>query len=122
MTRAAVSMLVFGVYLVALGLVVMIAPNLVLRLVGIAPTGEVWIRVAGYLAFAIGYYYLRAARGDVRPFFGWTVQARLLVPPLFAAFVLLRLAGRPLLLFAAPDLAGALWTALALRADAREGR
>jgi hypothetical protein len=110
---------VFGIYLAALGAAVVVVPNLVLGIVGIAATREVWIRVAGVLACAIGYYYLRAASVDDRPFFRWTVHARLCVPPAFGAFVALGWAPPQLLLFAAPDLAGAIWTALALRRDAR---
>jgi hypothetical protein len=122
-SRAAVSIAAFGVYLVLLGLAVVIAPNPVIALCGLPATGEVWIRVAGFLAGAIGYYYLRAARGEVRPFFHWTVHARALVPPLFAGFVLMKLARPGLLLLAAGDAAGATWTWLALRSDGRsDGR
>jgi hypothetical protein len=116
-SRTATSGVVFGIYLVLLGAAVAIVPNLVLFIVGMPAPREVWIRVAGFLAGAIGYYYLRAASLDDRPFFRWTVHARLCVPPAFGAFVALGLAPWQLLLFAAPDLAGAIWTALALRAD-----
>jgi hypothetical protein len=109
---------VFGIYLMAIGAAVVLIPNVVLGLLRVVPTNEVWIRVAGSLAAAIGYYYVRAAMLDYRPFFRWTVHARLCFLSLCAAFVLLRLAPWQLLIFAAPDLAGALWTAAALRQDA----
>jgi hypothetical protein len=117
--RARTSILVFGLYLLALGAILLVAPNPLLGLFGIAATHEVWIRVIGFLAAALGYYYLSAARGDVRPFFRWTVHARATVPLLFAAFVLLGFAPPALMAFAAVDFAGALWTALALRSDGR---
>lgn len=115
MTRAARSILVFGGYLLALALAMLLAPNLLLGAFGIAPTGEVWIRVAGMLVGFIGVYYLRAARAGLTPFFGWTVPVRLSVPVFFAAFVALGMAPTVLLLFAAVDAAGALWTWSELR-------
>jgi hypothetical protein len=119
MSRSGVSILVFGIYLLVLGVLLIAIPNPLLGLVGLPATREVWIRVAGFLVAAIGYYDVRAARADLREFFRWTVHARCAVPPLFAAFVLTGLVGPGLLAFAAVDLSAAVWTALALRADAR---
>jgi hypothetical protein len=115
MTSAARSIQVFGVYLLLLGATLLAAPNLLLGAFGIAPTGEVWIRVAGMLVGFIGVYYLRAARAGLTPFFGWTVPVRLSVPVFFAVFVALGMAPAVLLLFAGVDAAGALWTWSALR-------
>src|SRR5439155_10870141 len=95
------------------------APNVLLGSVGLH-AGEVWIRVVGVLAAAIGYYYVRAARIELRAFFAWSVHARMGVPVLFLAFVAAGLVGPALLIFAAIDLAAALWTWSALRADARD--
>jgi hypothetical protein len=118
MSRATLSIVVFGVYLGVLGIVLVVVPNSAIGLAGLPPTDEVWLRIAGFLAAAVGYYYLQAARNDVRLFYRWTVHARALVPPLFAAFVL-----RPaLLIFAAVDGAGAAWTWLALRSDGRRAQ
>ena len=120
MSRAALSMLVFGIYLALLAVALLIAPNAVIGAFGLPPTSEVWIRVAAFLAGAIGYYYVRAALAEVRPFFHWTVHARLTVPLFFGAFVAFGLARPALMLLAAVDLVAALWTAWALRADAKE--
>ena len=115
MSPAARSVQVFGVYLAALGMLLMVAPNLLLSVFGIAPTGEVWIRVVGMLALLLGFYYLRAAGRELTEFFAWTVLARASVPLFFAAFVWLDGAPPMLLLFAAVDAAGAAWTWAALR-------
>lgn len=40
-----VSVLVYGLYLGALGIVYMVVPNVPLRLFGFEPTSEPWIRV-----------------------------------------------------------------------------
>jgi hypothetical protein len=122
MSRATLSIVAFGLYLIGLGVILVILPNPAIGLLGLPPTEDVWLRIAGFLAAAIGYYYLQAARNGVRLFYRWTVHARALVPPLFAAFVLFKLARPMLLIFAAVDAAGALWTWLALRSDERGAR
>jgi uncharacterized membrane protein HdeD (DUF308 family) len=119
MSRSAVSVLVFGIYLVVLGVVLIVAPNFPIGLFGIPETHEVWLRVAGFLVAAIGYYYLRAAREDARGFFRSTTHMRPLALPLFALFVWRGWAAPPLIAFAVVDLAGAAWTAIALRSDGR---
>lgn len=76
---------------------------------------DVWVRVAGLLIAIIGYLYLRAAFGEVRPYFQWTVEAR---PVVFLACVVLVLLGQTqpsLILFGAVDLVGAAWMWWALR-------
>jgi uncharacterized protein YjeT (DUF2065 family) len=54
MSRPALTLNWFGYYLMLLGLALMLAPNLLLRLFDIATTSEVWIRIVGVLAFNIG--------------------------------------------------------------------
>lgn len=61
MSKATISILVFGVYLVLLSAILILAPNVLLWFFGIPPTNEVWIRVAGVLALILGFYYLQPA-------------------------------------------------------------
>ena len=115
MTAATRSIQVFGAYLVLLGLALLLSPNTLLGLFGIAPTGEVWIRVVGMLAGILGVYYLQAAHAGLATFYRWTRPIRLSVPLFFAALFAAGLAPPVLLLFGAVDAAGALWTWAALR-------
>jgi hypothetical protein len=107
----------FALYLVAAGLTLLLFPRLPLVLLGLEIEGLAWIRILGMLVLVFAYYYLNLARNEVTSFFRWTVHTRSLVPLFFAAFI--GLAGMPavLMLFAIGDLAGALWTAWALRRD-----
>jgi hypothetical protein len=114
-SAAARSVFAFGVYFTLLGLTLFVAPNALLGLFGLPPTEEVWIRVAGILALAVGFYYLLAARAELAVFFRWSVYARAPVLPLFALLVVLGLAQPRLILFGLLDALGAIWTALALR-------
>jgi hypothetical protein len=57
MSKAAFTIKIFGIYLLLLGPVLMVAPNVLLSIFRIAPTEDVWIRVVGVLAFNIGIYF-----------------------------------------------------------------
>jgi hypothetical protein len=115
MSRAAKSLFVFGIYLCVLGLILLLAPNLLLRAFGAPPTNEVWIRVNGMFVLCLSFYYVLAARDELAVFIRWTVWARVAVIFYFAAFVLLVSAPKALLLFGLIDLLAAVWTWLALK-------
>ena len=116
---SALSVLVFGVYLALIGLLLALIPNLLLGLIGVPPTGEVWIRLAGMLILFMGFFYAQAGRHDLIPFLRWTLVTRSVAAVFVTGFVLGGLIGPIILLFWLGDLAGAVWTGLALR---REGR
>lgn len=118
MSKAAISMGVYSIYLLALGAVLVVVPNLLLGMLGIAETQEVWIRTAGVLLLLMGTLYLLAARQELRAVFHWSVLARLSVPLFLIAFVILGLAPPMLVLIGVIDALGAIWTAAGLRADA----
>jgi Na+-transporting NADH:ubiquinone oxidoreductase subunit NqrD len=118
MSQAAKSLFVFGVYLCALGLLLLLGPNLLLQLFGVPPTHEVWIRINGMFVLCLSFYYVQAARNELTTFIRWTIPARIAVIIYFAAFVLLVSAPKALLLFGLIDLLAALWTWLALKKDA----
>lgn len=119
MNSVAVSLLVFGIYCIANGLGFAFAPNFFLGLLGQPEATEPYIRIAGSLLLAVGYYYIQAARTDLRSFYMWTVQARVVVGLLFILFALLGWAPPILYIFTAIELLGALWTFLAFRATSR---
>ena len=122
MSRAATSILVFGVYLAAVGATLVLAPNLLLGLLGFPPTNEVWIRVAGVLVLILAYYFIQSVRRGTIDFWRWTTHVRFSLIFFFAAFVLLGWARPALLLLGVADFLGAIWTTWALRADAANGR
>ena len=117
MTAVGRSLFVFGWYLAGLGTLLVLVPNPMLGLFGLPPTDEVWIRVAGVLVLVIAYLDVRMGREDFVPYARLTVHARVAVLVLFVALVLAGLARPILILIGAIDLAGALWTAAAIRRD-----
>jgi hypothetical protein len=117
MTKAARSILVFGLYLIATGLVLIAVPDLLLAVIGLPPTTEPWIRVLGVPVGVIGAFYVAAARAGVVAFFRWTLWGRAIVLVAFISLVLLRLIPPVLILFGIVDAAGAAWTGAALRQE-----
>jgi hypothetical protein len=119
MSAAGLSVLVFGIYVVLNGAGFTLIPNTLLGLLGVPTTNEPWIRILGWVMVALGYYYIQTGRHDIRPFFMWTVYARVSVLIMFVIFCLLGWAPTTILIFGAVDLLGAVWTFLALRAKAK---
>lgn len=115
MSSVAISLLVFGIYLLVNGLGCAFVPNLYLGMFGQPPTIEPWIRNAGVLMLVIGYFYIQVARADLKPFYMWSVYARLATFAIFIFFIVMRWAPMTLGMFAAIDMLGAIWTYLALR-------
>jgi len=118
MSRAALSVVAFAVYLFVIGPVLVLAPNLLLQLFGFEPTSEVWIRIVGGLACFLGYYYLMSGREENTGFMRWTTRARPLLLVFFVVLAALGLSKPQLILFGLVDLGGAIWTWRALVADA----
>jgi hypothetical protein len=117
MDKAAKSIFVWGIYLMAIGGLLLIIPNFMLSLFGFPATKEVWIHVLGGVVVALGYYHIQAARHGLLPFFKWSTQGRAFTVVCFIAFVTLGLAKPTLLLFASADFFGALWTGMILRSS-----
>jgi hypothetical protein len=115
MSKAALSLRVFSLYMLALGLFLVLDPNLFLSFFAIPPTREVWIRVVGMLVLILGYYDFMASRAEDTGFFRWSVHVRLFAAVMLGIFVATGLAPAILILFGVIDGAAALWTAVSLR-------
>ena len=117
MNKSACSVFVFGLYLVLLGIILIVAPNFLLVPFFLPSTTEVWIRVVGVVVLFMAFYYIKAARTGMTDFFRWTVYVRPTLIIFFTVFVLLGYADPPLILFGVVDLVGAIWTGLALNSS-----
>ena len=114
MSRAARSVFVFGLYLIGTAAALILAPNVFLGLLRIAPTTEPWIRVLGVVIAVLGAYDVVAARAELDPFFRATVWGRCLVLVGFAGLAALALAPMTFIGVGVIDSLGALWTWSAL--------
>ncbi len=117
--QARLSVVVFGAYVIALGTALLLAPNFVLALFGIPATDEVWIRILGTVLAVIGYYLIEAGRLGSGWFMRASVLGRAGVAASLYALVVIGAAPPVMALFATVDLAGAIWTAVALRLGPR---
>ncbi|MDX1960986.1 MAG: hypothetical protein SFU98_20620 [Leptospiraceae bacterium] len=115
MSYAAKTVLAFGVYMAGQGIILMIAPNVLLSLFGIPEANEVWVRVVGLSLCIFAFYYIRASLLNITEFFKLTVQGRILQFILFLALVGFGLGKPILLLFAGVEMASGLWTYSALK-------
>ena len=78
MSRAAKSVFFFGIYVILFGVILVVAPNVLLKIFYVPETSEVWIRVVGMLVLFLGYFYIRAStniEGSTK-FFRWTIYTR----------------------------------------------
>ena len=115
MSPVARSILAYAVYLLVQGVVLLVVPNVALRLFGLPETAEIWVRITGMTVLFFGIYYVVAARYEVRPFFLVSVATRLSVPVIFLAFIATGLAPWNILLFTPADILFTLWTVVALQ-------
>jgi len=117
MDVAALTMLVFGMVIVGSGLAGLLAPNVLLTVLGITDTGsatQLFLMATSQASLAMGVYYILASVNETRIFFQWSVPLRIINFMAFAAMISLGVAPRQWLLVAGLELAGALATAIAL--------
>jgi len=119
MQSPALTIKVFGTYILVSGLGLLLIPNLWLAPLGFAPTNESWVRVLGLLACVLAFYYWACALADSRAFFKATLYGRIAFCAGCVGLVVLGSAPWQLIVFGAVDLAGAAWTKMALRNELR---
>ena len=117
MSRSALSVFVFSIYLYVFGFMLIVIPDTLLRIFKFPDADGLWIRIVGMLMIILGFYYSHAARSKLRAFFVWTVIARTSVLLFFVAFVIAGFAPTTLILFGVIEFAAAMWTLLAMRSD-----
>ena len=122
MSKSAKSVLIYGVYLAINGLLLLVAPNVLLNSLGIEPTTEVWIRLAGILLMAISVYYFIAANQELTVIMKATAFIRFSIIFFFTAFVLLELVSSSIIIIAVIDFLGGAWTFLMLKKEGRFAR
>lgn len=117
MSRAAWSILLFGLYMAGQGLLLFFVPDLLLGVLGIDPALDGWVRVVGIALMVLSVYYVWAAQSMLVPFFVMTIPTRIAQ---FFAFLWLVANGHLSAIVigtAAIEALAALWTWWALRID-----
>ena len=114
MSPSAISIFVFGIYIVLVGTGFLLIPNTVLPLFKLPKTNEPWIRVLGTIVVILGFYYIIVAQNELATFFWATVVGRFAVLISFILLVVTKKAPPVLIMFGVIDAAGGLWTLLTL--------
>jgi hypothetical protein len=110
MNKASTSILVFGIYVVVVGLSLIFVPNIILSLFTLPAAEEVWIRVLGVVAVALGYYYIQASRDNNENFFKMSIWGRVGFAIGIAILAFVTPGHLPIIVFGIVDLLGAIWT------------
>ncbi|KOG89620.1 hypothetical protein [Streptomyces varsoviensis] len=123
------TMAVFGALAALLGVVGLVAPESLIAAMGLEPLGSAhraptdhtrtFITASSMAALNMGVYYVLAAFANWRAFFIWTVPFRLLTCAVFTLAVVSGRAPTPFVGVGVWEGAGALATAIALRAEHR---
>jgi len=121
MNRTAKSVLYYSFYMEAIGIIMIIFPQLVLRILNINADAGVLVRFLGMVDIFMGYYYLRAgmSREKLKAFYQLTIHTRFSALVLLVVFVIVWGANPIVVLFGLIDAAGAVWTIVSMTLDKR---
>lgn len=103
--------------MIIIGVPTIIFPRLVSLSPALPSPDYFYIRLTGFFATALGSYCILAARHEWKEFFRWSVYTRLTLVLFYIALVLSGTAESRILIDGIIDLAGAIWTAWALRSE-----
>ena len=119
MSRARVSILVYGTYMASGGLVMLLMPHVLLALARIPNDYSFWLRFTGVTCFAIGAKALQNSALDSPYLFRFDNFTRTFAATSMVIMVLTGIAPKIILVLASLDFGSSIWTELALRADKR---
>ena len=119
MSRAALSLFIFGIYLIIIAIIFLFVPEILFLIVMVPTDPDIMSRLFGMILVFLAYYFIRGALDEegLKKFFMWTVHTRTTVIIFQIIFVALQLVNIIILIFGAIDLAAAIWTFWALRKD-----
>jgi len=122
MSRAALSVFIFGIYLIIIAILFLFVPQILFSIVMVTTTPDVMSRLFGMILVLLAYYYIHVALDEegMSKFFIWTFHTRASVIIFMIIFVALQFVSPIILIFGAIDLTGAIWIFWALRKDKAE--
>ena len=119
MSRARVSITIYGAYMAIGGLLMLLVPNLLLPLAGIPFDHGFWVRFAGLLCFVVGAKAIQNSAAENRSLFHFDSFTRTFAAATMTILVVTGIAPKIILLLASLDILSTIWTEIALRADKR---
>jgi len=108
------SMLVWGIYLLTIGALLLVIPGRTLTLLGHDMPKDHWIQVLGIVTIILAIYYMVAAQNEFYPLYRASIYLRYGALLGFVGLVVTKRAPAKLVVFGLLDGAGATWTLLTM--------
>ncbi len=115
MNRANKSILIFGIYSLVMGIVLLFIPHYILPIFNLPVSGEPWLNLLGFVLMCSSYYYIRSAFSDNTQFAVYTTHTRFAAPLAVAYLILSGKSDWYFLSFGIIDGLGGLWTLYELK-------
>jgi len=122
MSKTAISVYVWGLYIVSAGTLLALIPGKFLPLLGVPAPADFWPRLLGIIFIILGGFHLLAARNNLGSFFRGTIPARIFGCLGLSTLFLTGLGPKALLFLGMIDLLGAISTVVAMRKDRASAR
>ena len=122
MTRTGKSIFYFGFWVLCCGISLMFFPKFCLDMVDMQLPNYLIPRVFGMVLIYLAiYYFFTGLRSEFWPFFRITIFTRSSAMLISIIFVILGIAKPIIIAFVTVDVIGAIWTAIALKMDMKDG-
>jgi hypothetical protein len=115
MNRASKSVMVFGLYSLLMGIILLFFPSMVLPIFNLPVLGEPWLNLLGFVLMCSSYYYIRSGLSGNMQFALYTTHTRLAAPLVVAYLIATGKADWHFLSFGIVDGLGGLWTWIELK-------
>jgi hypothetical protein len=117
MKRVEISILVWGIYIILIGLCLITIPAIIMAFFGYQITDDLWVRFTGILSVVLGLYYIQVAFKKIVLLYRWKIVGHVFGLTCMTAFLLTGLADQRLIGTMVVEVAGCLWTLIALKLD-----
>lgn len=118
MSGSTISVLVWGVYLLINGVMLIVIPAQFTDSMGLVPAPDLLIRMLGLLTFILGFYYVLMARYRLTVLYPWKILGHVIGVAVMIGLYFTQ-AEFSLLLTAATDTLSAAWTGVTLLMERR---
>lgn len=123
MDISALTMLVFGVLITAMGMTGLMMPTVLVGILGLSEAGmsnqttQLFVMATSQASVAMGLYYILSATNNNRIFFQWSVPLRIINFAVFSSMIPLGIAPPKWLMVAGLELLGAMATGIAMASN-----
>ncbi len=87
MSGVSKSILIFGIYSLMMGIVLLFIPHLILPIFNLPVSGEPWLNLLGFVLVCSSYYYIRSGLSGNMQFALYTTHTRFAAPLIVAYLI-----------------------------------